>query len=185
VKYLFRLLPEAHLKMLLTCDLKDALLRFPVKSVAPRPAPAPHSSDVGEQGWQLMTSRRARRATAKSTFQDSSVRHARRARFLSKMQCRCFNCLSTSHSVADCHSQTKCWRCLRPGHLSSSCCRRPSAPSRAAHSRTTHPHQAAYAPLPPPIWSTLICQATLSLMSATPPSLRRLETRSISLNHTP
>jgi hypothetical protein len=99
-----------------------------------------------------MTSKHTRRASAKGVvngaLQDSFGRLARRVCFLSKMQEHCFNCLSTSHSVASCCALTRCWRCLCQGHISSSCCSIRSSSPSATRSHTSMPVSPAQPPSP-------------------------------------
>jgi hypothetical protein len=56
----------------------------------------------GDQGWQLVTSKRTRRAVVCGAARDSALRHDRSARYLAKVQGRCFNCLSPHHLVVAC-----------------------------------------------------------------------------------
>jgi hypothetical protein len=95
----------------------------------------------------------ARRATALSS-KDSKLNQDIRLHYLSKMQGLCFNCLSQNHKVADYRRQTRCWCCLRLGHLSTACHHhsiapsclrlRPSPPSPPASPQQIQPSQ------PPP-----------------------------------
>jgi hypothetical protein len=89
-------------------------------------------SDDGDQGWQLVFSKCTRRAAVSSAARDSAPCHDRKARHLAKVRGHCFNCLSPHYLVTACRSPSKCWCCLRLGHISS-CHRRPppQAPSTA------------------------------------------------------
>lgn len=40
---------------------------------------------------------------------------------MEKMRGRCLNCLARDHCAAQCRDPTKCWLCLRSGHISSWC----------------------------------------------------------------
>jgi hypothetical protein len=124
----------------------------------------------GDQGWQLVTSKRTRCAVVHGAARDSALRHDRSACYLAKVQGRCFNCLSPHHLVAACRSQTKCWR------LSSSWPHLFFLPSPAAASGSLCRHPTSAKSLPVPSSSgrfplcRLCCQLSASGTSAILPS---------------
>ncbi|CAN6302984.1 unnamed protein product [Urochloa humidicola] len=65
--------------------------------------------------------------------QQSKGDEQRRQRYLAHVKGKCLNCFSTEHRVVHCRNNTKCWKCLKPGHKAFSC------PSWG--SRFKHPHK--------------------------------------------
>jgi hypothetical protein len=47
----------------------------------------------------------------------------------------CFNCLASDHQVAQCRDFSRCWKCRKFGHISSSCSKTPSTAKRSPGSQ--------------------------------------------------
>jgi hypothetical protein len=139
-----KLKSEIHVPSLAARELRalfrDALLQRPDRGASPCPAQKeirrdepqqlPKSSD---EGSQTVRRRHARRAEAKKASRESLLQQERRppflekqsdacrARYLRKVEGRCFNCFARDHRIADCRDPIKCWRCHCSGHISTRC----------------------------------------------------------------
>jgi hypothetical protein len=75
-----------------------------------------------DAGWQLV---RHPRWWRRSRIVPSKPLHAaslrRRQKFSAKLKGHCFHCFAKDHRHSHCRDPSRCWRCKKSGHISSSC----------------------------------------------------------------